>query len=344
MSEHGGDIYSAEYDNIIDFSANVSPFGLCEEIKSAITNSADSVANYPDPYCRKLRQALSKHHGIKMENIICGNGGADVIFRLVGAKRPKKAIIMAPTFSEYEKALEEVNCDILYYMMDSTFTIKSDLLDMIDESVDMIFICNPNNPTGILTEISFIEEILSIGKKTLVVIDECFNDMIDNPEAYSMISKIHKYKNLFILRSLTKLYALAGLRIGYGISSNAEFIEKVRKVGQPWSVSTLASEAGAVAVACKEYRERVCEFIKEEKKYLYEELKNLGLYVIKPAANYLFFKACGVYDLERKILPFGIMIRSCKNYRNLGPDYYRVAVKLRNENELLIAALKKVLR
>ena len=167
MAIHGGDIYGTDIQKtveegkeILDFSANINPLGMPESVRQAVMTSLSAVEHYPDPECRKLKQALARCHGIKRESLICGNGGAELIYRLVYALRPKKALLTAPTFAEYEEALRQTDTECIFYEMQPDLQIREDILDEMDSSLDVMFVCNPNNPTGILTPRSLLDQIL----------------------------------------------------------------------------------------------------------------------------------------------------------------------------------------
>jgi threonine-phosphate decarboxylase len=257
---HGGDITSAReelgrLDNppgILDFSANVNPLGLPEGVKRAIRESIDTFDIYPDPLCRELVSALSRHEAVSAEWVLCGNGAADLIYRTVHAVKPKKAMVLAPTFAEYEEALNTADCRVVPYPLKEENGFRSDerLLDALESGLDMLFLCNPNNPTGQLMTKDFLLIILrrcqSLG--ILLFMDECFNDFLENPEGYTTKDFLKDFDNLVILKAFTKIYAMAGLRLGHCISSDTGLLERIRAAGQPWSVSSPAQLAGIRAV------------------------------------------------------------------------------------------------
>ncbi len=336
MSQHGGNIYSFDKE-IIDFSANINPFGISERVKNVIIKNLDKLVNYPDTEYRKLKNAISQFHNINTNSIVCGNGGADIIYRLVHALKPCRAIVQSPTFSEYEKALSEVNCKVINY---NSLEIKENILGFIDGSIDFIVICNPNNPTGTITEKTLLKKIAlkSLQCGAVLLLDECFNDY--KPLQYSMIDEINDFPNIFILKSMTKMYASAGLRLGYGISSNCELIKKVSESGQPWAINILSAEAGIEMLKDIEYRENFINFVLEESEFLYKNLNDLGFEVFKPNANYVFFYSKNT-ELHLELLKNGILIRDCSNYKNLGKGYYRIAVKQHEDNLYLINLLER---
>lgn len=350
MLIHGGDIttYQEEYGKEpIDFSANISPLGLPNEIKEEIISSIDDIKNYPDPLCRNLVKAISKKENIDEKNILCTNGASEFIFNLIYAIKPKNALVLAPTFAEYEQALKTLNCDIEYYILQEkySYAIQKNILNKISSYLDIIFICNPNNPTGVVCEPEILEKMITKCQKTgtHIVIDECFIDFLEDEEKYSMIRLIQENQNLIIIKAFTKMYALAGLRLGYGITSNHELLELMKQRNQPWSVSSLAQKAGVVACSLDEYVSNVKEIVKEERRYLTKNLIVLGYTVYPTYANYILFKSEIQDDkLDLKLKKHGIMIRNCSNYIGLEQWYYRVAIKNHDDNEKLITTLKLI--
>lgn len=351
---HGGDIYSAKekgIEDVLDFSANINPKGLPERVKQAIIDGIGSCVNYPDPLCRELTSAISDFEGIDREYIICGNGAADIIFRFALALKPKKALVLAPTFAEYEIALDTVECETVHFELreEEDFQVKEKYLEELDSSYDVIFLCNPNNPTGQLISKVLLEKVLKIcvEKNIIMVLDECFIEFVENDEQYTMKSYIEKCKNLFILKAFTKSYAMPGLRLGYGLSSHKELLRKITDMGQPWAVSVPAQIAGVQALKEKEYLEESLKEIRIERQYLVAELNKLGIKNYNPAANYIFIKIdeTSRYEISTfkdKLLKKGIIIRDCSNYIGLREGYYRIAVKSHHANERLIDALKSI--
>ena len=354
---HGGDIYSAKeqlsiMENppvILDFSANINPLGLPDGVKQAMAKSIDQYNSYPDPLCRELISSLSKYESVPSTWIICGNGAADLIYRLVYAKKPKKAMVLAPTFAEYEEALNVVSCQVVHYdlKVDNDFQIQEEgLLEALQEDMDMLFLCNPNNPTGQLISKNIILKILKRCKELeiLLVVDECFNEFLEEPEKYSVKEYLDEYKNLFILKAFTKIYAMAGIRLGHCISRDSELLKELMKSGQPWSVSTVAQIAGIQAIKEKEYILRTKQLICEERKYLTISLESIGINVIASNANYIFVRwpFPTKNPLHEMLLKKGILIRNCDNYHGISIGYYRICIKTHQENITLIEALKAI--
>ncbi len=345
MVIHGGDIYSHDKP-LIDFSANTSPLGTDERIKSAICRAAERADIYPDARCRGLRGAISRIEGIPEENIICSNGAAELIYDIVSAKRVKRALLMSPCFSEYERALRAYGADIEYYdtLEKDAFIPREDFIDCIKGDIDIIFLCSPQNPCGNVIPKGMLYRIIDKAQKegVLVVMDECFNDFLDCPEEYSVKTRIHDNKGIMVIKAFTKMYALAGIRLGYGLCADTELLEDIYSIRQPWNVSSLAQAAGAAAARCWDIPIKTREYIAENREFLCAELDRLGIWYIKPTANFMFFKTrAGLYD---ELLDRGFLIRECSSYRGLGGEYYRIAVKTRRENEMLIKAIEEIIK
>lgn len=345
---HGGDWagYQVEYGcQPLDFSANISPLGLPRGIRQAIIDAIADADRYPDPLCRELTAAIAEKEGISPTALLCGNGAADLIFRVVLAVRPKKALLTAPCFAEYEQALHTVDCEVKRYFLpeEKAFRLDADFLDWITADVDMIFLCEPNNPTGVTTERAMLLQILEKCKETdtLLVLDECFNDFLEQPEAHTMQAELENYPNLLILRAFTKMYAMAGVRLGYCLCADRALLENMRQAGQPWAVSSLAQAAGIAALQEDAYVQTVRKLVAEERSWLKEELKRLGLRVIAGEANYILFQS--KTELRLPMKERGILLRSCGNYFGLDDTWYRIAVRTHTENERLIAAMQEVL-
>ena len=349
---HGGDIYSEKANedgkNAIDFSANINPLGMPAGVRKALRGSIQDCLNYPDTFCRRLVEKIALHHSVSQESIFVGNGAADVLFRLALALKPKRALLLAPTFSDYEKALLTVDCNIEFYNLseENDFCIQDDYLERITAGLDFIVICNPNNPTGQVTSramlLKIIEKCHTVGTK--ILIDECFMDFVDEEKDFSVVEYLSAYDNLIVLGAFTKIYAMPGVRLGYCLTNKASIIDACRESGQDWNVSTLAQAAGIAALQDRQYLEKTKEYIRTERAYLIENLTKLNAKIYGSKANYIFFSLVQVANLPEKLRKEGFLIRECANYRNLGDNYFRIAVRKKTENKLLIKALRKILK
>ena len=345
---HGGDIY--QYNNILDFSANINPLGAPESVNRSIADAIGQIGHYPEMYSDSLRKAIGEKYHIDSSQIICGNGAADVIYRYVYAVRPKKILVTAPCFAEYEGAWRSLwaSYDVpetaVYSLNHQDFCMKEDNLTLIErEMPEVVFLCNPNNPTGVLIPVQILASIAECCKdnKIRLFLDECFMDFTGREEENSLVEKLKEYPNLMILKAFTKMYAMAGVRLGFGLTEDTELIDRMYQAGPPWNVSVLASAAGKAALKEDDFVKETVQYIRKEKEYLYQALDTLGVQYWKSAANYILLKADR--DLKERLIAAGILIRDCSNYRNLSEGYFRIAVKSHADNEKLIAALKVVL-
>lgn len=345
---HGGDWagFAAEYGSLpLDFSANISPLGVPQGVKAALAGAAGAVDRYPDPLCRALCDAIAAAEGVPPQAVLCGNGAADLIFRAVLAKRPRKALVTAPTFAEYENALRTAGCRVVRYPLcaEGALRLGEDFLRAITPDVEMVFLCEPNNPTGLTTPRPLLLRVLARCRAVgaLLVVDECFNDFLDDPAAHSLKAELARGGNLLILKAFTKLYAMAGVRLGYCLCADAALPAALHAAGQPWAVSSLAQAAGLAALRETGYVQAVRALLAAERPWLAAALETLGLRVLPGEANYLLF-ACGTPLLE-PLRRRGILLRSCANYAGLDGAWYRTAVRTHAENVRLAAAIREVL-
>lgn len=348
MSAHGGNIYKKARElgipesQILDFSANLSPLGIPEGVKNSMIKAIDGLINYPDPDCTVLTAAIASFDKVKEDQILCGNGGADLLFRLALALKPKKVLLPVPAFVEYEESLKAVDAQIEHFYLDQDFKVRENLLDGMKPEHDLLVICNPNNPTGLLVERELLLRVLdrAIQLDMHVLVDECFLEIYPEEQEYTLKGYLDRYPNLIILKSFTKMYAIPGVRLGYVLCGNPVFLQKMKASGQAWSVSYFAQEAGVAALEETEYRRQTIQLIADENQFMKEELSKLPIRLFEGVVNYFFFQAPGVTDLDKRLEKHGIMIRNCSNYVNLGNDYFRVAVKKREDNLRLLEALK----
>ncbi len=382
---HGGDIYG-DASVEIDFSVNTTPLGVPPAVLQAVASCREEILLYPDSQCRSLRAALSEYWTeqlsseadeeedkakkiqIPASHFICGNGAADLIFGLAEALKPEKAVLFEPCFSEYETALRLKGCEVITIPLkpEESWLPQPDALRQAlekAEGADLIFLGNPNNPTGMAVPNEIIEEMAEICRQfsTVLAVDECFNGFLENPKAFTAAGLTGQYKNLFLLNAFTKVYGMAGLRLGYSICSDEELLAEMAAVRQPWSVSGIAQKAGIAALKEEEFVRQARKLVKEEREFLTEELQKLDFTVYPSMVNYLLFSlpenGCGCclgpYAEKNKNLEYlkllelkiflkqrGILIRSCADYRGLDSSFYRIAVKTRSENRKLLRELK----
>lgn len=344
---HGGDILGFEekyLEKPLDFSVNLSPLGLSEAIKMKIIEKIDEIALYPDFMSRELIGAISEYENIHQMNIICGNGASDLIYRLIFALKPKKALLLAPTFSEYKKALNSIECEIFTHFLreNKNFELDNEFLDCLNPEIDILFLCQPNNPTGKIINKDFMLEIIKKSQENdiFVVIDECFIDFLHEKDEYTLIN--NEKNNIFVLKAFTKIFALAGARLGYGICYNQEIMHKMHKVAQPWSVSQIAEISGIEATKQKDYVLETVEIVAKEKKFIEVEFDRLSIKYVKSKANFILFYT-EIENFFEKIAKKGILLRSCANYEGLNDKYYRICIKKHDENKILIEKIEEIL-
>lgn len=315
--------------------------GLPASVKKALAESINKFSYYPDPNCTNLIEKISEYENIPPEKIVCGNGAADLIYRLVYSVKPKRALIIAPTFSEYEKALAEVGCEIKYHFLreNENFCVTERLLYDL-KNIDIFFLCNPNNPTGNIVEPALLKEIFCRCQQEniLLAADECFMDFVGSRKKYALQIQ----RGNVVIKAFTKIYAMAGLRLGYMLFGDEKLAEKVRRTGQCWSVSVPAQLAGEAALSEKEYAAKTVDLIETERNYLYKSLCDLGIKAYPSRTNFILF--FNELPLDKLLKKEKIAIRSCGNFIGLNENYFRIAVKNHNENVILTDALKKILK
>lgn len=354
---HGGNVmraaqlYGLDPTLIIDFSANINLLGPPKAAIDAITANLERVSQYPDPDCSELRAALGRYFGLDPAHLILGNGASEVICLVVNAGRPRRAGVLVPTFSEYEHALEAAGSEIARFALSSKngFLPDADELARQITGIDMLFVCNPNNPSGSVFRPEDFLRILyvAVERGIVVVVDEAFMDFVDDGESITLRREAVSREGLFVIGSLTKFFALPGLRVGYGVGS-ASFVERLWQLRDPWSVNALAQVAAVASMADSRFIAKTKEWVRSERAFLFNELARLpGLKVYPPSANYILadIRDTGVTAphlcqvLGRK----GILVRDCGDYPFLDAYYVRFAVRTREQNRILLAALEEAL-
>ncbi len=339
--------YGLAENSLLDFSANINPLGPSPRAVEAIITGMDTVTHYPDPVAKVLRRTVAERVGLPEEMITAGNGAAEIIYLLMKVLQPRRALIPAPTFSEYESAVR-INGgkvqDLLLHEGKGFILQKEDLCRQWDDS-DVIFICNPNNPTGYLTTREDLEEIVckAGALDKYVVVDEAFMDFVAGRAGYSVVDLVTGFDNLFVLYSLTKFFAIPGLRLGFGFG-NPEIIQLINQARDPWNVNCFAQLAGTASLQDESYIRSTMAYISKERDYLFRKLQDIkGFRPYKPTANYIFIDiretGCLSGEICRMLGARGILVRDCSSYKNLEPWYIRVAVRKREENDRLIEAL-----
>lgn len=342
---HGGDRWGREIE--LDFSANTNPLGTPPAVRRAVLAAAEYLDRYPDPRCRELTAAIARFEGVGEEKVLCGCGAAELIFSFCSAVRPKRALELAPTFSEYSAALAAVGYRVDRYCLkrEEDFRLTPAFLSVLEAGDwDVLFLCNPNNPTGQAIAPDLLDAVLEICRRKSIrlFLDECFLDLTDGGEALSLRDKLAEYPGLFILKAFTKSYGMAALRLGYCLSRDPALLGAMGRVVQPWNVSLPAQLAGMAALGETGFLEETRRLIPAERAFLRTGLAGLGLAVCPSQANFLLFYSEA--PLAERLLDRGILIRSCANYHGLGRGWYRAAVRRHGENRRLLAELEEILK
>ncbi|NLW08133.1 MAG: threonine-phosphate decarboxylase [Clostridia bacterium] len=351
---HGGDWqgaverYGWQPDEIFDFSANINPLGVPESVLEVLQSNLKAVERYPDPACRQLKKALATYLELEPEMIIAANGAVELIYLFCQTYKPRRVLVVEPTFGEYRHAARVCGAEVVDIKLKPAAGFVLDLVCWQKKlaGVELAFLCNPNNPTGQLLEADLLQALVATCQKqgVFLLIDESFLDFVPGWRQITCAPEAVNGKGVFIIRSLTKIFALPGLRLGFGIAS-PEIIRVLENRRQPWSVNILAQMAGVAALADDNYLKASRELIRQEKEYLYQELASLkGLNPFYPEVNYILtdISASGwtAPRLANALAREKILIRDCSSFVGLGPGFIRTAVRGRQANEKLLTALQ----
>ncbi|MBU4478524.1 MAG: threonine-phosphate decarboxylase CobD [Candidatus Omnitrophica bacterium] len=352
---HGGNVYGLRGNfrrDAVDFSANINPLGLPLRVKKLLRENIDMVSHYPQPAAQALRNDLAAWHGLKPDNLLIGNGSIEFIYLLPQVLNMKKALIITPGFSEYERSCRLYGVKPVFFRTKEKDGFKVDMPELIKAvaDVDAVFLCNPNNPTGTIVPARGLSALIKYCEKhkVFLIVDEAFIDFSDDAAEISVIKETARHKYLLVLRSLTKIFALAGLRLGYVVACG-RVIKWIESFQYPWNVNALAQAAAAEAIRDRQYIKKSRELIRVERDYLVKGLRNLaGIKVYPAEANFLLCKldspgAGSARELRGRLERRKVLIRDCRNFRGLGKRFFRLAVRNRAENKKLLSALARCL-
>lgn len=359
---HGGNIHLIKRDiklsnnHFVDFSANINPLGVPSELMGFFKSSLEDVVHYPDPEYYDLYRETAIFFKCQPENLFLGNGAADVIYQWLQKVSPRKALLPAPTFSEYEKALRRMKTQITYAPLfeENHFDISAEkLASHIEKDTDLVVLCNPNNPTGRIIPLGEMEEILRLTQRhgCHLMVDEAFMDFVEQGQQHTLIGKIDTLPNVSILRSFTKLLAVPGIRLGAVVSGNTRLIKACKEEAVPWQINTIANALHQYINTdnAREYIVNSRSLVAKEKNWLYAGLSAINQFrVVEGAANYLLVHWTDHHrramELREGLLLSGIIVRDCSNYVGLDEHWFRVAIKQRKENEGLLQAIVDFLK
>ncbi len=349
--EHGGNIIQmsrnlgVEESELLDFSVNINPLGFPENFKKVIIDNINKLSFYPEIYSQSLKEEISAQLSISSDNIAVGNGSTQLIYCLPEVLKLKKAVVVEPTFSEYKKALIRYNCKVETFMLNEVdnFIIDVELLInfLQQREFDALFLCNPNNPNGYLVktdELKKLSEFMEKSRKFLII-DEAFIDFTGERSFSSF-----QYNYIVILKSLTKIFAIPGLRLGY-LKANRTIIESIEKILEPWSVNIFSQLIGIETLKQDKFIENTKKFLEKERDFVVKELSKIkGIKIFPSYTNYLLIKiltSVNVNQLEKYLLCKKILIRNCSNFYGLDEKFFRISINDRNSNIKLIKELKE---
>lgn len=351
-SVHGADINSAaelyglEANKIIDFSSNINPF-IVDSMDKIVAAGVENLQKYPDIKYRRLRKNIADYLRVEDSYIIPGNGATEIIYLLMRNLSGRLAIIN-PTFSEYRKGAEIAGLSVVDFVMDWKKDFKLDLDEIYrrKDEFDSIFICNPNNPDGSVRE---IKKLLEFAEKEgkLLIVDETFIEFADSEKDRSLVNMVEKSKNLFIIRAVTKFFGIPGIRLGYGISSNRELLQKMYDEKEPWTINSFADSASDFIFKEEEYIRKSKEYFSKERVCMINEINKIdGIKAFNSDANFILvrFENRNVLDVKENLLKrAGLLIRDASNFIGLDSSFARVAIKNHEQNTVLVDALRSVL-
>ena len=364
---HGGNIYKVfrerDIEEILDYSSNINPYGIPESLKQAIRENLNILERYPDPDYIQLRSKIAFENKVDISDVILGNGATEIIFLYMRAVKPKKIIIVSPTFAEYERAVRAVQenredgLQIDYFPLreEEGFNVNvENLISGLERGYDLLIMCNPNNPTGKFLPLTEMERIIGKcnEKETKLFVDEAFIEFVEGGTKKSVVNAKVNKKNLFVVRAFTKFFAIPGLRLGYGICLDEDITFAMDEKKEPWSVNNIAELAGITVLDDSEYIERTERWIKEEKEYVYKKLQSIdGIKPYETEVNFILVKiednivksGINAGKLKEVMLEKGILIRDASNFKYLDESYFRLAIKGRKDNNEIIDTLGECL-
>ncbi|MFA5393987.1 MAG: threonine-phosphate decarboxylase [Candidatus Ratteibacteria bacterium] len=340
---HGGNVQEVERKTgkkMTDFSASINPLGLPRSVKKNLLQNWENVLHYPDTESRELKKRIGCYWGVAPDNILLGNGSAELIYLACFSFKPRRVFIPVPAFSEYERASRIVGSKVSFLKLseENSFSLAGSF-----PSGGALFLCNPNNPTGNLV----LEGTDTSRFKGLTIIDEAFMDFLPDEKKRTLIYEAVKNEKIIVLRTFTKFFALPGLRIGYLVAckKNIDFLKQYQV---PWNTNVFAQVAASLVLDDEEYIQKTRTLIKKEREFLMEAITGIkGLKPFPSVTNFILVKiekeGVTATSLRARLIDRGLLVRDCGNFRNLNNRFIRVAVRNRNDNRKLTTALKKVL-
>ncbi|WMJ86320.1 pyridoxal phosphate-dependent aminotransferase [Anaerocolumna sp. MB42-C2] len=357
---HGSDlekietIYGIKKEDITSFSANVNPLGISPKLRAELAGKIDAITGYPDREYTSLRKCIATYVHADMEHIVVGNGSTELISLFIQITHPKKALIIGPTYSEYEREISLGGGSSLYYRLEETDDFHLNVEDLKKEltaEFDLLVICNPNNPTSSAIPLSDMRKILDICKLRgiLCMVDETYVEFAEDMTQITAISLASYYNNIIILRGISKFFAAPGLRLGYAVCGNMDMLKLLNQRKNPWTINTLAAIAGEIMFKDEEYISQTKMLIKQERDRIYDMLSSCyNVRVYPPVANFVLVKilkeSVTASDLFDAAIRKGLMIRDCSTFPFLDQKFIRFCFMSPEKNTELMNLLLELLK
>lgn len=356
---HGSDLekieeyYKIPKEEIVSFGANVNPLGLSPAVKERLANNLDIISTYPDRNYKELKKAISNYSNVSPKHIVVGNGSTELISLLISQRKPKRALLLGPTYSEYARELSLVGGSMSYYNLKEELNFKLDIEDFltaITDDTDLVIICNPNNPTSSALTCTELEEIIYECEKRniFVMIDETYVEFAPSMASITAVPLVERYDNFMVIRGVSKFFAAPGLRFGYGITSNEAFLTSLLEHQNPWSLNSIGAYAGELMLSDKDYIQKTRDLICTERDRMMHALSLMsGAKVYDAYANFILVKILkgGItsFDVFEACIREKMMIRDCASFESLDGEYIRFCIMNPADNTKLINTLKKIL-
>lgn len=356
---HGSDLekieeyYKIPKDEIVSFGANVNPLGVSSAVKEKLAANLDIISTYPDRNYKELKKAISNYSGVSPEHIVVGNGSTELISLLISQRRPSRALLLGPTYSEYARELSLVGGAMSYYNLKEETHFRLDIedfLNAITDDTELVIICNPNNPTSSALTCSELEEIIYECEKrnVFVMIDETYVEFAPSMASITAVPLVDRYENFMVIRGVSKFFAAPGLRFGYGVTSNKDFLASLLEHQNPWSLNSIGAYAGELMLSDKEYIQKTRDLIGTERDRMMHALSQMsGAKVYDAYANFILVKILKEnvtsFDIFEACIREKMMIRDCSSFESLDGEYVRFCIMNPADNSKLIDCLQKIL-
>lgn len=357
---HGSDLetieqlYNIKKEDIVSFAANVNPLGISPKLSETLAKHIDCIMSYPDRDYTSLRRKISAYVNADIEDILVGNGSTELISLFIQIKHPKKALIIGPTYSEYEREVSLGGGCSLYYRLEeeNDFRIDIDALDNeLQPDVDLLVICNPNNPTSSAITRGDMRRILDICKKKgiFVMVDETYVEFSEDVQKITCVPLTRYYNNIVILRGISKFFAAPGLRLGYAICGNNDLLKEMNQRKNPWTINSLAAIAGEIMFTDEDYISKTRDLISKERDRVCQILKQCpNIKVFTPVVNFVLLKILkeGItsMDLFEASIKKGLLIRDCSSFPFLDNKFVRFCFMMPEQNDALLNIILDILK